>query len=107
MFSVTNSLQARTRVCSGQCNSKGSAASGRTLNTDVAGVLLNNSIRNGEAEASATSHTLGRVERIVNLRDVFRGDTDSSISHLDHEGTVGLIGGSLKCDTPPIRYCVA
>ena len=54
----------------------------RALDAYTAGVLLNDSIRDGQTKAGSLTNTLSRIERVVNLRYVFGSDTDAGIGDL-------------------------
>ena len=58
------------------------------LDTDVAGVFLDNSVRDGETEPGALADAFGGVERIVNLGDVLGRDADAGVGDLDNQRTV-------------------
>ena len=69
-------------------------------------MFLDDAIRHRQTEARALPDTLGRVERIVNLRDVLRGDADTRIGDLcDKRSVVGCSGGD--DDAPAIRNRIA
>jgi len=69
-------------------------------------VFLNDAIRHRKTEPRALPNTLGRVERIVDLRDILRCDADTSIGDLSDERSV--VGSfSSDDDSSTIRNRIA
>src|SRR6185312_357700 len=90
----------------GQSYAEGRAATGSTLNADVTGVFLHDAVRGSKPETGAASFAFGRVERVIDLGYIFRGDPDAVIGNLNHEGIVAT-RCSLQGDAAAIRNRIA
>src|ERR1043165_6166130 len=85
--SVAGGLQARACPPSrGQGDAEGRAPPGRALDGDVAGVLLHDAVRDGEAQPRAAPDALRGEEGVVDARDVFGRDADAGVGDLDGDG---------------------
>src|ERR1041384_7254725 len=71
---------------------EGRAAPRLALHEDPARVLLDDPVREREAEASALTDGFRREERIVDLREVGARDPDTRIRNSDDEHVVGRFG---------------
>ncbi len=87
-FSVADGLKTSAVQGGGKRDAKSGALTRRAINIDMTRMLLNDSVRNCQPKTGATSHTLSGVKRIVDLCDILRRDTNTSICHLNNQGTV-------------------
>src|SRR6185369_15368200 len=61
-------------------------------------MFLNDSVRDGEAEACSLADAFSGVEGIINLRDVLGRDTDPVVRDLGDERTI-VSGTGRDCDS--------
>src|SRR4030095_12096158 len=82
--SIADGLKTGAVQGGGKRDAKSSALTRRAVNIDMTRMLLHDSVRNCQSKTGATPDTLRGVKRIVDLGDVLRRDTNTSISHLNH-----------------------
>src|ERR1051326_2418267 len=92
MGSVADGLEADAGAGGGGSDAEGRAVAGRAVDADAAGVFLNDAVRHRQTKTGTLANALRRVERIVNLRDVLRGDADAGIGDLCDQRSVVRCG---------------
>src|SRR5919106_915901 len=93
MALIANGLETSADERAWQGDAEGGALSGFAINSDAAGVFLNDSVRDREAESGSLTYAFGGVERIVNLGHVLGSDADAGVGNLGDERSVFRCAG--------------
>src|SRR3954471_24488120 len=104
--SVARGLQVCAGVDGRKRDAKRGAFARRALDGDVARVLLDDAVGDGEAQARAAPDAFGREEGVVNLGDVFGRDADARVRDFDQQRPV-VRRGRRELDAPAFGNGVA
>src|SRR5205807_7191981 len=100
-------LQTRARIASGKCDTKCSAEPGCALDADVAGMLLDDAVSDGETKAGAAADSLRGEKRIVNFRDVFGSNADAIVGDFDGQRVLVSVFGRQHDTAVAVRDRIA
>src|SRR5215813_13273791 len=65
-------------------------------------MFLNDAVRNGQTQTCPATDALRRIERVVDLRDVFGSDADASVTDFDDH--IAIHCCCRNSDSPALRY---